>query len=108
MDNFLQSFITGVTQGTTEFLPVSSSGHLFLLRNMFQFDFGTNYVVLLHFGTLLAVLFFFWKDIWMILKGLFTKDFNAWKLFFALIIGTIPAAISGLLIEEFLEQHLTS
>src|SRR6056297_3028755 len=108
MDNFIQSFITGVIQGTTEFLPVSSSGHLFLLRNYFHFDFGTDYVVLLHFGTLIAVLFFFWKDIWEILKGLFSKDFSAWKLFFALIIGTIPAAVSGLLIEDFLEAFLTS
>jgi len=108
MDNFLQSFITGVTQGTTEFLPVSSSGHLFLLRNYFHFDFGTNYVVLLHFATLIAVLFFFWKDIWQILTGLFSKDFSAWKLFFALIIGTIPAAVAGLFIEEILEEFLTS
>jgi len=108
MENFFQSLSTGIIQGTTEFLPVSSSGHLFLFRNFFNIDFGTDYVILLHFGTLLAVLFFFWKDIWLILKGLFTKDFNAWKLFFALIVGTIPAAVSGFLLEDFLDQHLTS
>ncbi|MEA1883212.1 MAG: undecaprenyl-diphosphate phosphatase [Thermotogota bacterium] len=108
MGEFFQSFSAGIIQGTTEFLPVSSSGHLFLFRNFFNIDFGTDYVVLLHFGTLLAVLFFFWKDIWQIIHGLFTKNFYSWKLFFALIIGTIPAAVSGLLIEEFLEQHLTS
>jgi undecaprenyl-diphosphatase len=108
MGDFLQSLSTGIIQGTTEFLPVSSSGHLFLFRNFFNIDFGTDYVVLLHFGTLLAVLFFFWKDIWQIIHGIFSKDFDAWKLFFALIVGTIPAAFSGLLIEEFLEQHLTS
>ncbi len=108
MENFFHSLSTGLIQGTTEFLPVSSSGHLFLFRNFFQYDFGTDYVVLLHFGTLIAVLFFFWKDIWLILKGLFSKDFNSWKLFFALIIGTIPAAVSGLLLEDYLEQNLTS
>src|SRR6056297_660849 len=108
MGEFLQSLSTGILQGTTEFLPVSSSGHLFLFRNFFNVDFGTDYVVLLHLGTLIAVLFFFWKEIWKILTGLFTKDFGAWKLFLALIVGTIPAAVSGLLIEEFLEQHLTS
>lgn len=108
MGDFLQSLTTGVIQGTTEFLPVSSSGHLFLFRNFFNFNFGTDYVILLHFGTLIAVLFFFWKEIWHIIQGMFSKDFYAWKLFFALIVGTIPAAISGLLIEEFLEQHMTS
>ena len=108
MENFYQSLSTGIIQGITEFLPVSSSGHLFLFRNFFNIDFGTDYVILLHFGTLLAVLFFFWKDIWLILKGLFTKDFNAWKLFLALIVGTIPAAVSGFFLEDFLDQHLTS
>jgi len=108
MADLFQGISTGIIQGLTEFLPVSSSGHLFLFRNFFNQDFGTDYVILLHFGTLLAVFFFFWKDIWRIIRGLFSKDFNAWKLFIALIVGTIPAAVSGLLIEDFLEQHLTS
>src|SRR6056297_1816140 len=100
MEGLFHSFSTGIIQGTTEFLPVSSSGHLFLFRNFFHFEFGSDYVVLLHLGTLIAVLFFFWKDLYMILKGLFTRDFTAWKLFFALIVGTFPAAVCGLLIEE--------
>jgi len=108
MDHFLQSISTGVIQGTTEFLPVSSSGHLFLFRNLFQVNFGTDYVVLLHLGTLIAVVFFFWKDIWNILKGLFSKEMDAWKIVISLIVGTIPAAIAGLLLEDFLEAYLTS
>ncbi|HPF16885.1 MAG TPA: undecaprenyl-diphosphate phosphatase [Thermotogota bacterium] len=108
MDHFIQSFSTGVIQGTTEFLPVSSSGHLFLLRNFFQMNFGTDYVVLLHLGTLIAVMFFFWKDIWHILKGMLSKDMGAWRIFISLVIGTIPAAISGLLLEDWLEIYLTS
>jgi len=108
MDHFIQSFSTGLIQGTTEFLPVSSSGHLFLFRNLFQMNFGTDYVVLLHFGTLIAVVFFFWKDIWNILKGMLSKNIDSWKIFVSLIIGTIPAAIVGLLLEDFLEAYLTS
>jgi undecaprenyl-diphosphatase len=107
MADIFQAIGTGLIQGTTEFLPVSSSGHLFLARNFLGLNFGTEYVVLLHAGTLLAVLFFFWKDIRDIVLGIFTAQMSAWKLFFALIAGSVPAAFFGILGKDFLDQHLT-
>lgn len=107
MENIFQAISTGIIQGTTEFLPVSSSGHLFLCRNIFGLSFGTQYVVLLHLGTLIAVLCYFLKDIWQIIKGLFTGDSTSWKLFFALMVGTIPAGLLGYFSQELLEKHLT-
>jgi undecaprenyl-diphosphatase len=107
MTDIFQAISTGLIQGTTEFLPVSSSGHLFLARNFLGLDFGTEYVVLLHAGTLLAVLFFFWKDLRDIVIGMFTGKMNAWKLFFALIAGSVPAAVLGILGKDFLSEHLT-
>ncbi len=104
----MDQFLTGVLQGATEFLPVSSSGHLFLARNVFSLNFGTEYVVLLHLGTLIAVLLFFWKDIRDILVGLFKRDFKYWKLALSLIVATIPAAIFGLLFKDYIEQHMTN
>jgi len=107
MTELFQTIGTGLIQGTTEFLPVSSSGHLFLARNFLGMNFGTEYVVLLHAGTLLAVIFFFWRDLKDIITGLFTGKMSAWKLFFALIAGSVPAAVLGILGQDFLEQHLT-
>ncbi len=108
MENVFQVISTGILQGTTEFLPVSSSGHLFLCRNIFGLNFGTQYVVLLHLGTLIAVMCYFLKDILQILKGLFSGDSLSWKLFFALMAGTIPAGLLGYFFEDFFERYLTS
>jgi len=105
--DIVQAISTGIIQGATEFLPVSSSGHLFLARNLFGMNFGTAYVILLHAGTLIAVFAFLWKEILNILKGMFKGSLDAWKLVFALIAGTVPAAVLGVTIEDFLEKSLT-
>ncbi|HPE68449.1 MAG TPA: undecaprenyl-diphosphate phosphatase [Thermotogota bacterium] len=107
MVDLSQSLFTGFFQGITEFLPVSSSGHLFLLRNLLSLDFSVSYVVLLHLGTLVAVCLFLGKDLLHILKGLWKRDFVSWKLFFALLVGTIPAGVVGVWMQDFLDTHLT-
>jgi len=104
----MDQILTGALQGATEFLPVSSSGHLFLARNLFSLNFGTEYIVLLHLGTLLAVILYFWKDIRDILFGLFKLDFKSWKLTFALIVATVPAVIVGYFFKDFIEQNMTN
>lgn len=92
-----KSVVLGTVQGLTEFLPVSSSGHLVLLQRMLGYDLGggsmTFVNIMLHFGTLLAVILVFWKDI----LALFRKPFTPllW-----LIVATIPAGIVGLLFED--------
>lgn len=92
--------IEGLIQGLTEFLPISSSGHLALMQSIFGKG-SIASTVLLHIGTLLAVLIFFKKEIINIMIGL-TKglqDPNA-KLFFYIIIATIPAVITGLFLND--------
>ena len=117
MNTFLSmekvSIFLGFVQGLTEFLPVSSSGHLVIAPYLFQFeDPGLAFDVALHLGTLAAVLGFFWRD-WLNLlsqaKDLMTGSKKASykdspKLLF-LILGTIPAAVFGLLFEKWAEYY---
>ncbi len=96
-----QAVILGLTQGLTEFLPVSSSGHLTFLQRVLGIDIGGAelfFNIMLHLGTLIAVCIIFWKDI----LALFKKPFNT---LLYLIVATIPAAIAGLLLDDIIEEH---
>lgn len=95
-----QAIVLGTAQGLTEFLPVSSSGHLVLLQEIMDTDFGGNalfFDVMLHLGTLIAVFFVFWKEI----VGLLRKPFRRLLL---LLLATLPAAAAGLLLGEQIER----
>ena len=101
----IQAIILGLIQGLTEFLPVSSSGHLILSRKVFGFDsesFGLTFDIALHLATLVAVFIVLRKDIGAILR----KPFQ--KLTFFLIIATVPAAIVGLFFEDYIESLAAS
>lgn len=92
-----KSFVLGAVQGLTEFLPVSSSGHLTLLQKILGYDLGggsmTFVNVMMHVGTLLAVIVVFRKDI----AALFKKPF---KTLLMLIVATIPAGVVGLVFND--------
>ena len=91
--NVFQSILLGIVQGATEFLPVSSSGHLILMRKLFGIEGGSlMYDLLLHAGTLAAVLVCFRKDV----LNLFLKP----KKLLLLILATIPAAVLGVLFAD--------
>lgn len=113
MDLF-QSFILGALQGITEFLPISSSGHLVLGEHFFKLDAAVlkSFDVTVHMGTLLAILIYFWDDVWKMIKTFFelitgkTKLDNPYaKLILYIVIGTIPAVIAGLLLEDWMDQN---
>ncbi len=94
----IEAFFLGLIQGLTEFLPISSTGHLFLGRQFFGLqDAGLFLDTMLHIGTLLAVLVIYKNEIVTILKNPFHK------LSFLLAVGTIPAVIVGLLFEDYFD-----
>jgi len=112
---YLSSLILGIIQGITEFVPISSSGHLVLLHKVLPLDLVSNlaFDVALHFGTLLAVIFFFWVDIGKIinawLRGGFRRNMDSQaKLGWYIIVATFPAALTGYFFEDFIETKLRS
>ncbi len=110
----LEIVILGIVQGIAEFLPISSSAHLIIFRDVFGIGNGINENVALcldialHLGTLLAIGIYFFKDfITMIAKG-FTKGIKDkdGKVLWFLVIATIPAAIAGVLFEDVIENAI--
>ena len=106
----LQAIILAVVQGLTEWLPISSSGHLVIAQKLMGLTLPVAFDVFLHLGTLVAVVAFFWRDIVRILKAFFTFDRASpdFKMAVYIIIGTIPTAIIGLAFEDFFESLFSS
>ncbi|MFT4568437.1 MAG: undecaprenyl-diphosphatase [Saprospiraceae bacterium] len=109
MSELLRSILLGIIQGLTEFLPVSSSGHLEIFNALFagdqKLDSDFTMVLLVHLGTSLSIVWVFWEDILNIFKGIFTLDRTneEVKLVGEIIISMIPALVIGLLFEERIE-----
>ncbi len=107
--NVFHALVLGVVQGLTEFLPISSSGHLIIVPWLFHWDDpGLGFDVALHWGTLLALVIYFWQDILLIIKGFWHSLFKSTrdlsnnlyqKLAWLLIIASIPGAVIGKLLE---------
>ena len=109
MNDFVEAIILGIVQGLTEFLPVSSSGHLEIAKWLLGDDAVAEQsmlmTVMLHGATALATVVVFWKDILDILKGLFKKPLNEQQGFaLKIIISMIPAAIVGVFFEDIIES----
>ena len=117
MDLSIQAAVLGLVQGLTEFLPISSSGHLILVPWLFKwndpFIDSLAFSVMLHMGTLLAILVYFWRDwVRLIPAGLASirdrriGDDPDRRLGWLLIVATIPAVIFGALLNDTLEEKI--
>lgn len=106
--NAFEALVLGLVQGLTEFIPVSSSGHLVLLHDFFDVtENGLTFDVALHFGTLLALILYFHKDIVMLVQGLLGKN-DYRRLAWLLAAATVPAVAAGVLLEDAAESAFRS
>ncbi len=108
--SWLEAFILGLVQGLTEFLPVSSSGHLELGKYLLGVNAEKSlmFTVVVHGATVLSTMVIFWKDIWLLIKGLLRFEKNEETLYvLKLIISMIPVGIIGLFFIDEVEQFFT-
>ena len=112
----LDSIILGLVQGVTEFLPISSSAHLHFIQQWLKIDTvnALAATAMLHFATALAIMFYFWTDILVILRAMLRKlgrlpvNEKDVALLYAVILGIIPAVALGILLEPLLVDHPAS
>lgn len=107
MEDIIKSLILGIIQGLTEFLPVSSSGHIELTKYFLDFEPEDNllFTVVVHFATALSTLVVFHKDVFSIFKGLFAfKQNEELKFSWYIIISMIPAVFIGLYFDDIIES----
>src|SRR5437667_8875035 len=103
-----KAFILGVVEGLTEFLPVSSTGHLLLVQRFFGFDdaeFGKTFAVLIQFGAILALLSIYFVRLWRLAIGFFS-DPAARRFVIGVLIAFLPAAVVGALAHDFIKAVL--
>ena len=104
-DNIIYVLVAGIIQGLTEFLPISSSGHLIILKDIFNEEINNfNFEIILHLGTVFSIIFYYRKDILKLLNPSYENGNNI----FLIIIGCIPISIVGFLGKDLIELYFNS
>ena len=109
----LKALIYGIVEGITEWLPVSSTGHLILLNDFLPMkvsqEFWNMFLVVIQLGAIIAVVVHFWNKIWPFNTRVKNKPFlrlDVLNLWLKIIVGCIPAAVIGLLLDDWIDEHL--
>jgi undecaprenyl-diphosphatase len=111
--DLLRAVLLGVVQGLTEFLPISSSAHLAIVPKLLGWeDPGAAYTAVVQIGTELAVVLYFWNDIWTIgsgwVRGVFSREARRepqWRMGWFIIIGSLPIVVLGLLLQDLIDSE---
>jgi len=119
VEDILRAIVLGIVQGLTEFLPISSSGHLIITRELFGWEFADDltFDVALHIGTLIAVITYFRAEWLSMARGLLARAFGIERdrrfgevyderLFFLVIAGSIPTAVVGVALNNWVENEV--
>src|SRR6266446_4789928 len=108
LSDLFKSFVLGVVEGLTEFVPVSSTGHLLLVQRFFGFDdddFGKTFAVLIQFGAILALLSIYFFRLWRLALGFFNNP-AARRFVIGVLIAFLPAALVGAIAHDFIKSVL--
>ena len=97
MPILLIAIILGIVEGVTEFLPVSSTGHLILASTLLGYnaDQWKAFNVIIQLGAILAIVVLYWRTLWAVLEGLFKAQRMSWRFVRNILIGFLPSAILG-------------
>ncbi|WP_424950773.1 undecaprenyl-diphosphate phosphatase [Deinococcus sp.] len=107
MNPQLSAVLLGVVEGLTEFLPISSTGHLIVAENLIGYrDAGETFTIVIQLGAILAVVFYYWKLLISKLSGLFRGQQVAVRFWINIVVACIPAAVIGLLFEKKIKALL--
>lgn len=113
MIEILKSILYGIVEGITEWLPISSTGHMILLEEIMPMNvsksFWSMFLVVIQLGAILAVVVLYWNKIFPLKKnkeGKYTSVKSIWILWSKILVATIPAAIIGLALDDWIDAHL--
>lgn len=110
MENLFKVILLAIIQGITEFLPVSSSGHLVLSKHFLGLEAttGATLEIVLHAGTLISILVFYFKHLMQIATGVFRREKESIRFVLLILLGCIPAIILGLTAKDYLEDAFSN
>ncbi|AEG49580.1 Undecaprenyl-diphosphatase [Sphingobium chlorophenolicum L-1] len=106
--HYLTVILLGIVEGLTEFLPVSSTGHLILASELLGYDASTwaMFNVIIQLGAILAVVVLYWRTFWAVGMGLLRREPTSWRFLRNLLVAFIPAAVIGLALHNYIEELL--
>lgn len=105
---FLSNIFLGIIQGITEFLPISSSGHLLIFQKIFKTNNKLTVDIILHIATIISVIIYFRKDLIDLISGILKKDKKAIRLMFFIFVVTLVTGLIAILAKDFFERSFDS
>ena len=108
MSLIITAILLGIVEGLTEFLPVSSTGHLILAAELlgYRAEQWSTFNVIIQLGAILAVIVLYWRTFWTVATGLFSRDAGAWRFAFNIAVAFLPSAVLGLILIDNIEALL--